>query len=63
MSLNKEHQRRDKQAFRLYAATKPANATPSRTHTNATSKEPYRGESYSGNSLGAARAGRVVVAV
>lgn len=41
----------DAQAQRLFAATKPANAVPSSTLTNATTSGIYRG-----NSMGSARA-------
>ena len=50
MSLNKKHQAYDAKAFRLYAASKPRDATPSRTLTNATATGLY-----SGNRMGLGR--------
>ena len=41
MSLNKANLMRDALAYRLYAATKPHDATPPITYTNATVKEAY----------------------
>ena len=43
MSLNKEDARRNALAYKLYAATKPANTTPPVTYTNATTKGTYPG--------------------
>lgn len=43
MSLNRLNIQRDAQAYRLYAATKPNDATPPITITNATSKGLYTG--------------------
>ena len=42
----------DRIAQRLYAATKPSDVTPSRTHTNATTSGYY-----TGNNMGGAREG------
>ena len=52
MSLTRDLQRKEATAARLYAATKPADLTPSVTYTNATTKGSYRG-----NSMGSTRAG------
>lgn len=43
MSLNKADARRNALAYKLYAATKPTDATPPITHTNATMKGLYTG--------------------
>lgn len=41
MSLNRAHQEFNARAYRAYAALKPIDATPSRTYTNASTKQVY----------------------
>lgn len=43
MSMNKAHQQSDSKAFGLYKATKPHDAAPPVTYTNATTKGAYLG--------------------
>lgn len=50
MSLNKADAIREARAYKAYAAAKPANATPSRTLTNASSTG-----TYTGNRMGTSR--------
>ena len=52
MSLTRDLQAKEAMAAKLYAATNPADLTPSITFTNATSKGLY-----TGNSMGSTRAG------
>ena len=52
MSLTRDLQRKEATAARLYAATKPADLTPSVTFTNATTTGLY-----TGNSMGSTREG------
>ena len=53
MSLSLDLQRKEAAAQRLYAATKPADLTPSITHTNATTKGLYTGNSMASVRVGA----------
>ena len=46
MSLSKADAIREARAYRAYAALKPANATPSRTVTNASTDKPYKPSSW-----------------